>query len=340
MWVSDGATVTLNNCTLARNTISNTSSSSALITAYSVDPSNIEGTQQDTILRLQDVTIAENTAKNDIVATTEDIRWNTFDVGIYTDVEIRMYFIDDLPSTRFTLPLAQAPIDRPGLTASSPWFVELKEVQLPQLCTHTCDHSLFSEVCAINACWVHACNACINRNMDFSNRLPIRHIVEDSVHECSAGCLVSPPRERVVTTSVHKHMRLAMQSLPDLPRISTAAIEPGSVTGEPAEAPGSTVQSEPPTASSPESALAPSDGTFDVSEGLNRTGTVPDPTEPEQSDDGIRMIVIIAVAVAVVALCLAAVAAVAFRRRKAAQRPKYGHYVRSPLYTSSLGRLS
>ena len=132
LWINNGATVTLEGCTLSRNSISDAYTNSAVISVNAVDPDSSVSQQQDTILRLRQCTFSSNTANHTLVAR-EISPYTLFDVGIYSYVERKVWKLrelngDYLRSQGTTLPLAQAPTSRPGIDASTPWLLNVQQV--------------------------------------------------------------------------------------------------------------------------------------------------------------------------------------------------------------------
>ena len=115
--ISDEATVTLEGCTLSRNSISDAYANNAVIRVL----------DEDTILRLRQCTLSGNTAPNMLAVRCNSCAMS--DVGIYSDVEREVYLDSDSPSQATTLPLAQAPASRPGIDASTPWLLNVQQVR-------------------------------------------------------------------------------------------------------------------------------------------------------------------------------------------------------------------
>lgn len=75
-----GATVVLNECTFLRNVLTGVDDNTAIISVNAVDPTFPGGIQQDTIVRLQRITMAENTGPNGLVAHSQGLVFSQFDV--------------------------------------------------------------------------------------------------------------------------------------------------------------------------------------------------------------------------------------------------------------------
>lgn len=130
IFISQGATVTLQNSTLTRNTITGSFLNVAIISVNAVDP-NDNNVPQDTILRLRQCTLAGNTATNVLTATADSEPFELFGVGVYSDVEREVFLNGAIPLRGNTLGLEEAPGGRPGIDESSVWFVDLQQVRFP-----------------------------------------------------------------------------------------------------------------------------------------------------------------------------------------------------------------
>ena len=126
-WISGGATVTMNGCALSSNVVTG-KYYSAVVSVNAVDPDSSSSQQQDTILRLQQCTLANNTAPNIIFSDGQSSVHSLFDVEVYSDEERAVFYTkNDAMGT--TSPLSTAPASRPGITASSPWFIGVQQVR-------------------------------------------------------------------------------------------------------------------------------------------------------------------------------------------------------------------
>jgi hypothetical protein len=76
--------------------------------------------RQDTILRLQNVTMASNSPKHLSVNSVSG--YAEYRGLIYSDVA-RGVYVQEEDRVRFASPLQKAPAARPGLTAKSPWLL-------------------------------------------------------------------------------------------------------------------------------------------------------------------------------------------------------------------------
>lgn len=69
-------------------------------------------------MRLQDFTFGENYPERMIRA----VSFENFNGLVYSDVEIPIWNIINGGSSLQTLPLDEAPVDRPGIGGSNPWL--------------------------------------------------------------------------------------------------------------------------------------------------------------------------------------------------------------------------
>lgn len=125
LWMDYGATVTLDSSTLSRNYITGTLTNNAVVSVNARGINNINAQQQNTVLRLQQCTLAGNSGPNIFVAHS----WGGLDVEVYSDVERDVFFTkNDAMGT--TTPLSMALASTPGINASSPWFIDVKQVRM------------------------------------------------------------------------------------------------------------------------------------------------------------------------------------------------------------------
>ena len=128
LWIGLGATVTLQDSSLSRNSISDTLPSNAVIDVYAVRLDASGAQQQDTILRLQECIISSGTGVISLIAFTAE-PYTEFNASIYSDLKSDVYLFNDSPTqgtTLPTLPLAQAPAR--GINASFEWFLDVQQV--------------------------------------------------------------------------------------------------------------------------------------------------------------------------------------------------------------------
>lgn len=128
--MSNGATATLNNCSISNNFISGTYINSAALSVNAVDPNDANAQQQNTIVRLLQTTFSGNTAAHNLIAYSgQDTFFSLYEVGIFSDDLNQEVFYTNNFTKGTALPLDQAPADRPGIDASTPWFVSMQEVR-------------------------------------------------------------------------------------------------------------------------------------------------------------------------------------------------------------------
>ena len=129
--MNQGATVMLERCTFSRNTIEwkwGSSGRNGLIPVRAVSATADDLPSQDTILLLKQCSIFDNTATDILVSSSEKFPFTYFDAKIYSDEEREVYYQKTADVIGTTLPLDQAPANRPGIGPSTPWFATLQEV--------------------------------------------------------------------------------------------------------------------------------------------------------------------------------------------------------------------
>lgn len=120
------ATVTLKRSLFARN--KEEFSTGAAITLSERLYSHIP--DQDVVLRLEDVAFADLTEEYAIAAR----RFEQYEALVYSDQQrFVKFFTDGETYSNATLPLEDAPSDRPGIDASTPWFANALQVMHPVL---------------------------------------------------------------------------------------------------------------------------------------------------------------------------------------------------------------
>lgn len=85
--INNGATVSLNNCTLTRNIISDLHTNSAVISINALNPNELASQPQDTVLLMQQCALPDNSAPHDIAALKGSDYYTLFDAEVYSDVE-------------------------------------------------------------------------------------------------------------------------------------------------------------------------------------------------------------------------------------------------------------
>lgn len=133
LFISDGATVLLNASVISRNTVSYTWPNSGVISVNSINPDIFGDQLADTIVRLRNCNLEGNDAVHDLIATTDGAIYREMNVSVYSDETRNLFWNLPDPSMSTTLPLSLAPVDRPGIDASTDWFVNLKEARATQI---------------------------------------------------------------------------------------------------------------------------------------------------------------------------------------------------------------
>jgi hypothetical protein len=119
-WVGDGSTVTCKRCKLFNNTVVLKYANSAVVSANAVDSTASYSQHQNTILRLEQCTVVENSAE----VTFVEYHGNPFyyyNALIYSDVAVDVLRVDASEALETSKPLTDAPADRPGIENASPW---------------------------------------------------------------------------------------------------------------------------------------------------------------------------------------------------------------------------
>lgn len=119
----DGATATLHRCNFARNTQEYDIGAPITLSESNTPPK--DSPDQDAVLRLQQCTFSDNSASHNISATS----FERHAAAIYSDVEHPVLIFSDKTSEGATLPLEDAPTERPGIDATSAWLVNVQEVR-------------------------------------------------------------------------------------------------------------------------------------------------------------------------------------------------------------------
>lgn len=140
MAIINGATVTLADCSFARNIINATFQNSAIIVVNAVVPDIPDKQDQDTILRMQQMSFIDNTAPSIIASATQVVPFLDFDVAVYSDEKMKVYAVSASPFIDTTLSLDEAPASRPGVDASSSWFLNMQEVRYRWCISTTCQY--------------------------------------------------------------------------------------------------------------------------------------------------------------------------------------------------------
>jgi hypothetical protein len=139
MMVTDGATVTLVECSFINNTINSTFLNSAVLSVNAVDPSQVLAQSQDTIVRLQQCSFTNNVA-DALIVTTKGGDFSDFSALVYSDAvfDVVTLYINSV-TQNVTEPLSAAPPGRPGITGTSPWLRSAQQVRFSDAsCLSTC----------------------------------------------------------------------------------------------------------------------------------------------------------------------------------------------------------
>jgi hypothetical protein len=131
MVIGDGATATIVRCNFTTNWIKEVDDEnpmSAVITIRSISHTIVPEQHGDTIVRMEQLFFSENKVATHILVHENNLESSAQTVFVYSDSDL---FVTNItgPATKSGFPksLSDAPADRPGLTADSPW---LKNVQV------------------------------------------------------------------------------------------------------------------------------------------------------------------------------------------------------------------
>lgn len=169
-FITEGSTVTLKNSEISRNAIPHSFGENAIIEVYTFDYEDFLGDQyyeylatstlpfkKAGILRLQNCTFSDNQGPYTLASKgiSEDF---AFESQIYSDVQ-RPVYLPKFTSLGSTLPLEQAPSNRPGIDDTNPWFLDALEVCFNSVAPwedmRNEVHSPFWQL----ACCIPACNS-------------------------------------------------------------------------------------------------------------------------------------------------------------------------------------
>lgn len=142
-----GATVTLEGCTISRNTITGRQGDGAIVNVNVGHPDSLYPSQTNTILRMQQCFMSGNDAPHDILGNTV-VTSKGIEVSVYSDTQRPVHSNDSAPAHDTTFPLSQAPSTYPGINASSPWFENIRQVRSQMLACYR--HIMASIVFCVN----------------------------------------------------------------------------------------------------------------------------------------------------------------------------------------------
>lgn len=128
LFVGNGSTVALGDCTFTRNFMDVADQISDVISANAIDPESQDKQEQSTILTLQQIEILRNSAINIVAAITEVAPFPFYDAAAYSDKQMDVYCYSAFPFQGTTLALKTLPSSSPGINVSRPWFLHMQEV--------------------------------------------------------------------------------------------------------------------------------------------------------------------------------------------------------------------
>jgi hypothetical protein len=133
MWVANGATVTLVDCTFGYNVISDTYPNSATLSINAVDTSRADSQLQDTIVVMKRCEFRDNSAPHDVVTNKKYFANPEYSALVYTDVPLLVSFVSDDGANKtlgFSELLSAAPSGRQGISDTSAWLQKVQQVRL------------------------------------------------------------------------------------------------------------------------------------------------------------------------------------------------------------------
>lgn len=125
---AEGATVNLQSSEISDNYIYGEKVDSAVVVAYSVNPDLPSSQLPDTVLTLWDTTLLHNYAHHCLLASSNTNERPLYHADVYSDQEHAVYYTDGAETFSVTLPLSDAPADRNGINARSPWRLNQQKV--------------------------------------------------------------------------------------------------------------------------------------------------------------------------------------------------------------------
>lgn len=147
LFIRNGGLITLVDSQFRRITTSDKHLASSVIAVAAVSPKDLSSQQLPTVLRLQSTTISDSNAAIEL-SRIEGAIWTLFETRIYSDVDREvdnlMYTAANVNTEKVTgrqrseeplwvrelaLPLEPQHDDRPGIDASSPWFLKVQQVR-------------------------------------------------------------------------------------------------------------------------------------------------------------------------------------------------------------------
>lgn len=121
-----GATVTFRGSTITRNSVTSTRVEESVIKVYSSNPELDWSQNRSSILYLQETALSENNATYGELTAYVDSNAQ-HEAFIFSDIRRTMINASSASEVA-TLPLSEAPLDRPGIDASSEWLIGVQEV--------------------------------------------------------------------------------------------------------------------------------------------------------------------------------------------------------------------
>jgi hypothetical protein len=132
MWISNGATVTLVECSFIHNKVTNPHYITSVLSVNAVNPSYPHAQLQDTVVRMQRCTFSGNSAQRMLMTYSGVQPYTSHSAFIYSDdasLDVTRV-LDDVESVTRGAPepLSAAPAGRPGINSTSTWLQRVQQV--------------------------------------------------------------------------------------------------------------------------------------------------------------------------------------------------------------------
>jgi hypothetical protein len=131
MWVHNGATVTLVDCTFKNNAIIDPYYNSAILSITAVDLSVADAQLQDSIVLMKGCLFQDNSGAHDIVRDTGSDPYPKYSALLYADASYEVKLVSQNGAQQSLVlnePLSDAPANRQGISETSSWLQMVKKV--------------------------------------------------------------------------------------------------------------------------------------------------------------------------------------------------------------------
>jgi hypothetical protein len=162
MWIRDGATVRLVDCTFTNNNVVEGISNRSVIyidgTFWHPFDEELAPVPRDTIVRLDRCTFEDNNASNLIAVYVDNVTVippnDTISAHVLSDDNIMVlhtgYAYDPPSQLRSPEPLSAAPAGRPGITGTSDWLQRIQRVRTPSAFALSRSYSMARMISLLN----------------------------------------------------------------------------------------------------------------------------------------------------------------------------------------------